>query len=202
MTPTLWTWIAIPLLGGVIGWVTNWIAVKMIFRPIRPRRVLGLTIQGLIGRRQPDLARSIGRVVGGHLVEHEDIVKSFAKVDFERVLGGVLDRGLAPKVQELKGLPLIGGFLTDARVRDIRDALVKGIMAHKDAILEELERGLEQGLDVPALVEQKVAAFPVEKVEALILEVARSELQAITWLGGLLGVVIGLGQVAVVSLAG
>jgi uncharacterized membrane protein YheB (UPF0754 family) len=202
MPPTLWTWITIPLLGGVIGWVTNWIAVKMIFRPIRPRRVLGITIQGLVGRRQQDLARSIGRVVGGHLVEHQDIVQSLSKFDFERVLGGVLDRGLGPKVQELRGLPLIGGFLTEARVRDIRDALLRSIMAHKDAILEEIERGLEAGLDVPALVEQKVAAFPVEKLEALILEVASRELKAITSLGGVLGVLIGIGQVAVLWLVG
>ena len=110
--PSLWTWIAIPLLGGVIGWVTNWIAVKMIFRPIRPVRILGIRIQGLVGRRQADLARSIGRVVGGHLVEHQDVLRSLNKLDFEGMLARVLDRGLQPKIAELRSLPLIGGFLT------------------------------------------------------------------------------------------
>src|SRR5690349_22224873 len=44
-----------------------------------------------------------------------------------------------------------------------------------DAVLDEVEQGLAKGLDVPSLVEKKVAAFAVEKLEALILEVARSE---------------------------
>ncbi|HEX6811232.1 MAG TPA: DUF445 family protein [Planctomycetota bacterium] len=193
--PDAWTWITIPAIGALIGWSTNWLAVKMIFRPIRARRVLGFTIQGLVGRRQADLARAIGRVVGSHLVEHKDVVASLDRVDFAGILGNVLERGLAPKLQELRGLPLIGGYLTEARVVDLRNSIVKGVMAHKQALLDELEKGLSQGLDVPQLVETKVAAFAVEKLEALILEVANRELRAIVWLGGVLGGLIGLLQV-------
>jgi uncharacterized membrane protein YheB (UPF0754 family) len=197
VAPSLWTWLAVPAIAGLIGCVTNWIAVKMIFRPIRPRRLLGLKVQGLVGRRQRDLARNIGRVVGSHLVEHQDVVQSFERLDFAGILGSVLDRGLSPRVEELRSLPLIGGFLTAERVRDIRDSLVRGIVTHKDALLEELEKGLEQGLDVPRLVEEKVAEFPVERIEQIVLEVASRELRAIVLLGGLLGVVIGVGQVFV-----
>lgn len=193
--PDLWTWITIPAIGGLIGWSTNWLAVKMIFRPIRPVRVLGIRIQGLVGRRQQDLAKAIGRVVCSHLVEHKDVVKSLNKLDFAGILGNVLDRGLAPKIQELRNLPLIGGFLTEERVGDIRTSLVASIMSHKETVLDEVERGLEKGLDVPDLVERKVSAFAVEKLEALILEVASRELRAIEVLGGVLGVLIGLLQV-------
>ena len=195
--PPLATWITLPLAGALIGYVTNTIAVKMIFRPIRPVNILGIKIQGLMGRRQQDLAESIGRVVGAHLVQHDDIVRSFDKLDFERILGDVLDKGLAPKITELKSLPLIGGFLTDDRVADLRGSIVKGIMTHKDAILEQLERAVEDGLDVQALVTEKVAAFPIEKLESLILEVASRELRAIEILGGVLGAVVGVIQVFV-----
>lgn len=196
--PDLWTWITIPAIGGLIGWSTNWLAVKMIFRPIRPVRVLGFRIQGLVGRRQQDLAKAIGRVVGNHLVEHKDVVKSLEKVDFAGLLGNVLDRGLGPKIQELRSLPLIGGFLTEERVGDIRRSIIASVLQHKDAVLEQLERGIESGLDVPDLVERKVGAFAVEKLETLILEVASRELRAIEILGGVLGILIGLLQVGFV----
>jgi uncharacterized membrane protein YheB (UPF0754 family) len=194
--PDLWTWITIPAIGGVIGWSTNWLAVKMIFRPIAPRRILFFKVQGLVGRRQRDLAKAIGKVVGNHLVEHRDVLKALNQLDFQGILAGVLDQGLGPKIEELRGLPLIGGFLTEQRVRDLRNSIVDGIMKHKEAVLDEVERGLAKGLDVPHLVEQKVAAFAVEKLEALILEVASRELRAIEVLGGVLGVLIGLVQVA------
>jgi uncharacterized membrane protein YheB (UPF0754 family) len=191
------TWILPPLIGGVIGLVTNYIAVKMIFRPLKRRRILFVPFHGLVPRRQKELAKSIGKVVGSHLVEHKDIVKSFDKLDFDALLGGVLERGLAPKIQELRSLPLIGGFLTEERVGDIKVAIQKSILQHKQTILDEIEKGLVKGLDVQKMVEQKVAAFPVVKLEQLILEVAKRELQAITWWGGVLGAVIGLSQAAI-----
>jgi uncharacterized membrane protein YheB (UPF0754 family) len=200
--PDLWTWITIPAIGAVIGWSTNWLAVKMIFRPIRPRRFLGLRLQGLVGRRQQELARAIGRVVGTHLVEHKDLVASLDILDFQSILGNVLERGLAPKLQELRGLPLIGGYLTEARVADLRNAIVQSVMVHRQSILDEVEKGLSKGLDVPHLVETKVATFAVEKLEALILEVAGRELRAIVVLGGLLGALIGLLQVGFVWVHG
>lgn len=200
--PSPWIWLTVPLLGGVIGWLTNLIAVRMIFRPIRPVRVLGLRIQGLVGRRQAELARSIGRVVGNHLVEHQDVVRSLARLDFEGLLSRVIERGLEPKVAELRSLPLIGGFLTEERIRDIRGAILRSVLQHKDTILDEVERGLAAGLDVPQLVEQKVARLDIVTLERLILDVASRELHAITRLGGVLGVLIGLVQVLVLWLLG
>jgi len=193
--PDLWTWITLPAIGALIGWSTNWLAVKMIFRPIKARRFLGIRIQGLIGKRQQELAKAIGRVVGDHLVEHKDVLRALNQLDFTGILHGVLDRGLSPKIAELRSLPLIGGFLTEARVADIRDSIVQGVMAHKETVLDEVERGLAKGLDVRNLVETKVAAFAVEKLESLILEVARRELRAIEVLGGVLGALMGVAQV-------
>jgi len=198
--PDVWTWITIPAIGGVIGLSTNWLAVKMIFRPVKPRRFLFFRLHGLIARRQHDLAKAIGRVVGNHLVEHKDVVKSLNKLDFGGVLGKVLDRGLGPKIQELRSLPLIGGFLTEERIVDIKQSITDSIMEHREEVLDEVEKGLSKGLDVPQLVEEKVAAFEVLKLERLILEVASRELRAIVVLGGLLGALIGLAQVGFLML--
>lgn len=198
MDVTLTTWIAVPLLGGLIGYLTNRIAVKMIFRPIRPVNVLGIKVQGLIGRRQAELARSIGDVVGDHLVQHEDIVRGFQNVDLQVMLSDVIEKGLAPKVEQLRNLPLIGGFLTAERIADLRAAIVKGVLEHEDLILERLEQAIEQGIDVQKLVREKVEAFPVERLEKLVLKVASRELRAIEVLGGVLGLVIGVVQVLVI----
>jgi uncharacterized membrane protein YheB (UPF0754 family) len=163
--------------------------------------VLGVRVQGLMGRRQPELAASIGRVVGNHLVQHEDIVRVFEKVDFHAVIGDALERGLAPKIESLRALPLIGGFLTPERIADLKGSIVRGVLGHKDQVFARLEAAIEEGLDVQKLVEEKVAAFPVERLEELVLDVAHRELRAIEVLGGVLGVLIGLFQVLVLWLA-
>lgn len=192
----LWTWFAIPAIGGLIGYLTNRLAVKMIFRPIKPKNILGLRLQGLMPRRQAEIASSIGAVVGDHLIRHEDVVRGLDSLDMESLLVDLLESALAPKIEELRSLPLIGGFLTDARVDDLRKSIAKRIMEHKDTVMHKLETALEEGLDVEALVAEKIAAFPLEKLEVLVLQVAAKELRAIELLGGLLGILIGIAQVA------
>ena len=115
------------------------------------------------------------------------------------------DRGLHRRgqhIEELRSLPLIGGFLTEDRIADIKQSITNSIMEHRESVLDEVEKGLSKGLDVPELVATKVAAFEVLKLERLILEVANRELRAIVMLGGVLGVLIGLAQVGFLWLRG
>ena len=194
-----WTaWIVIPLLGSAIGYVTNWVAVRMIFRPLEPRRILGLRVQGLIGRRQRELAESIGEVVGDHLVQHDDIIRILEKVDLEELLSDVVEQGMAAKIESLRSLPLVGGFLNEERVAGLHAGVVQGILKHRNLVFERLEQAVEAGLDVKGLVRDKVAAFPVERLEGLVLKIAARELRAIELLGAVLGAIIGILQVVVV----
>ncbi len=200
MDITLTTWFAIPAVGGLIGYITNRLAVKMIFRPVKPVNVLGFKIQGLMAKRQQDMARSIGDVVGDHLVSTRDIADGLKDFDMEGMLTEMITVGLEPKIAELRNLPLIGGFLTDDRIDDLRKSIVDSLLERKGDILDKVEEALEQGLDVRSVVTEKVAAFPVEKLETLVLQVAAKELRAIEILGGVLGIIIGLGQVALLML--
>ena len=68
-----WSLLLFPLVGAGIGWFTNHLAVKMLFRPKRPVRFAGLTVQGLIPRRREDLAESVAEIVEQELVGGDDI---------------------------------------------------------------------------------------------------------------------------------
>lgn len=192
-------WIVMPLVGAAIGYLTNRLAVKMIFRPLEPRRVLGITVHGLIARRQSEIASSIGRVVGDHLVRHEDLVAAVGQLDVEQLVDRAIERGMSRKVEELRKVPLLGGLLTEGRVKDLRQRIVRSVVRDSQGLVEEFERAVEEGLDVRGIVTRKVAEFPVERLEALILEVASRELRAIELLGGALGFAVGLAQAGLMA---
>ncbi|MEM9381837.1 MAG: DUF445 family protein [Planctomycetota bacterium] len=195
-------WIVMPLVGALIGYGTNRLAVGMIFRPIEPRNVLGLRIQGLVGRRQKDLARSIGAVVGDHLVRPEDLRGALDAIDLESLVDRAFASGLEPKIAEMRRLPLVGSFLTDERVADLRRHAVNGILSNREEILVELQEGLDEAVDVHELVESKVASFPIQRMEELILQVASRELRSIEVLGGVLGALVGLAQAGLLAALG
>lgn len=61
-----------PVIGGVIGYFTNYIAVKMLFRPKTAIKIGSFTVPftpGIIPKRKPALARAIGQAVGNNLVD-------------------------------------------------------------------------------------------------------------------------------------
>ena len=153
----------------------------------------------MMPRRQQEMARNIGEVVGDHLVSHKDLADGLSNFDMAGLLTQMLEVGLEPKIAELRNLPLIGGFLTDDRIDELRKSIVDSLLSRKDDILEKIEDAIEEGLDVRTIVTEKVAAFPVEKLESLVLQVASKELRAIEILGGVLGIVIGLGQIALLE---
>lgn len=65
-----------PLVGGIIGYITNDIAVKMLFRPLRPLYLFGKRIpftQGIIPKERDRIAHSIGQVVGRELINKETL---------------------------------------------------------------------------------------------------------------------------------
>ena len=70
MSPWL---ILIPVISGFIGWVTNWVAIKMLFHPRNPVRFLGMTIQGIFPKRQEQFAIKLGKLVSEQLLSFKDI---------------------------------------------------------------------------------------------------------------------------------
>ena len=69
-------YIAAPLIGALIGYCTNYIAVKMLFRPRHEKYFFGHKVPltpGAIPKGKARLAKSVGDVISNHLVTSEDI---------------------------------------------------------------------------------------------------------------------------------
>ncbi len=70
--------IAGPLIGAVIGYVTNYIAVKMLFRPLHKVKILNFTLPftpGIIPKRKDKLGQALGETIGNNLLTKEDLEK-------------------------------------------------------------------------------------------------------------------------------
>ncbi len=96
-----------PLLGALIGYVTNYIAIRMLFRPLKAWRILGVRLPltpGIIPAKRGELARKMGEMVGEHLLTAADVGRAFARQSVQNELrlavtdklGVFLDRKLGP----------------------------------------------------------------------------------------------------------
>jgi uncharacterized membrane protein YheB (UPF0754 family) len=185
--------------GAGIGWFTNRIAIRMLFRPQSPIRipVIGISIQGLIPRRRREIAVSIGEVVDRELVSIEEIVLGLAA---ERNREEIIET-IKRKVGEIirSRLPgLIPGYIKDL----ISDYVNEIIDSQANIVINELVENIihkaARELNLSQMIEDKINQFDLGKLEGIILSVAARELKHIEYLGAVIGFVIGLIQAFVV----
>ena len=186
-----------PLLGGFIGWVTNLLAIRSLFWPKRPVRVGPLTLQGLIPRRRAALARSLGEAVAEQLLSLENLQTAIwtAELRTRLVEAGLrtVDKHLA---SWLSFLP--AGLATRAQRSAL--ALTERELGHfLDEEVTTLFAEAIAGLDLGAMVEDRLLQLDLDEMEHLVLSIGGRELRSIEVMGGLLGALVGLGQAALVQ---
>ena len=77
-----------PLLGALIGYVTNYIAIRMLFRPLRPWRLLGMRLPltpGIIPAKRGELAQRMGEMVGSHLLTADDVRQALSEIGVQGI---------------------------------------------------------------------------------------------------------------------
>lgn len=191
-----WTVIVLtPLVGALIGWVTNLLAVRMLFRPVEARRVLGMTLHGLIPRRRGEIAATVARTVERDLLSAEEVSAVLHRLDWRgevaRVVDDIVDRRLAL----LRRVPFSDGLVTGLK-HALAGALLREIEERRDGFVDRFRARL----DLQGMVVQRLDRYDLARFEALVLHVAGRELRAIVWMGAVLGFLVGLGQVGLLLL--
>jgi uncharacterized membrane protein YheB (UPF0754 family) len=101
-------WIT-PLIGALIGYLTNYVAIRMLFRPLTPWRLFSIRIPmtpGVIPSKRHDLAQNIGRMVGDHLLTSGDVGKGLSAESFQTELRNLIGARVNDLLQrELGPLP-------------------------------------------------------------------------------------------------
>ncbi len=138
--PAPWMRAAVILLvSGGIGFGTNWLAIKMLFRPRDPHPWLLFWPQGLLPREQGRLARALGRVAAERLLRPDAIVDSLNDEKLRAPLG----RALRDELELVLARPETRELLTRAIARGLRErgpSLVRRLRP-------ELRAAIEQAID-------------------------------------------------------
>lgn len=199
----IYTLLSIPLLSAFIGWVTNYIAVKMIFRPRIPIRFMGISIWGLIPKRKSDLARKIGETVEHELISHQDIHQVVNTASFhEEILNSIMKSIDSFIMQKLGSNPIVARVIGGEIATQIKELVKNELRTLLPDFMENMFEKVEQRLDFKEIVRTKIELFDIIKLEKIIYNIASRELRAIEVFGGVIGFAIGCFQIALVYFTG
>ena len=179
-----------------IGWITNFIAIKMLFHPRRPVQVGSLTVQGIFPKRQKALAMNLAAVIEGELLSHDDIRQAMQRPEFSaRLKDRILDGFSEFLSTRLGGLnPMIAMFLDGPMMEKIKGLLDKELDRIVPGLLETATGELENSLDFRRIIQDKIENLSMERLEILLMSIMAREFRFIEVVGAVLGAIIGLIQ--------
>lgn len=185
-----------PFSGAIIGWVTNYVAIKLLFRPHIPVDVLGYKVQGVIPKRRKEIARSIARAIEKELLSSEDIADALKGIDWKKEIEKTVEEAVEHKFGysgRLKGVPVIG--LVSESLKDrIKYIVAKELIRHVDERKGTIAAKLKKNLDIKEMVVNKIDKLDLMRFESLLTEFIARELKHLEVLGGVMGFLIGLVQ--------
>ncbi|GAB6181151.1 DUF445 family protein [Desulfotomaculum defluvii] len=196
-----WTVVLVPVIGAFIGWVTNLIAVKAIFKPYEPIHIIGsFSIQGVVPKRRQELARSIGEVVEKELFRVEDLLNQMKSPE---VLDKIVETASGSiRNMVVERIPVwVPTTIRTVILEMMGDMLNKQMPQVIEQILDQAGGKVTEKVNIAQLVEERLNAYEIRHLENIILSVASRELKHIEIIGGVLGFLIGLVQVAVFYLS-
>lgn len=283
-----------PISGAIIGYITNGIAIRMLFRPLKPHYLFGKQLPftpGIIPKEKDRIAKNIGQVISGELINEETLTKTLKKEEIytqiykkidgkiaeyesceqsiesflgewmtsekleekkkrlkehlvnqlnEQIadlnLGAIIIEKIAEQLKGVLSGPL-AFFINDRVIDDIaakmEEPLSQALMSEAKPLLEKLVEKQGQNilnkplseliksikpdesrlkeiistlydklvignmprilevLDISNMVAEKIMAYDPLEFEKIILSLVKKELNAIIWLGALLGLIMG-----------
>lgn len=192
----------IPFVSAFIGWVANRILIKMLFHPQQPKKIAGIVFQGILPKRQQQLAEKLGKFVSAEFSASIDIRQKISDpANFQKILPTIeqhVDDFLRNRLKN--EMPMISMFIGDKTIDKLKTALMKEIEALFPTVMEQFTSDLVNEFDLEKMVTKKLSAFSSEKIEAALNENMGKELRSAGLIGALIGFIIGVVQVLIIIL--
>jgi uncharacterized membrane protein YheB (UPF0754 family) len=193
---------SLPIIAAITGWITNYLAIKMLFHPKKKTKIIFFSIQGIFPKRQHLLAERLGRIVSKELFSFKDIKDRFTSTSTAIEINKVLDEKLEDflDVKLKSSMPMLAMFLNKDSKAKIKDTLHLEFQNILPDILNKYSDKLEKDINIEEIVAQKVSTFSSDKLEQILFSIMKKEFKLIEILGGVLGFIIGIIQLLIIQL--
>lgn len=174
--PKGWT---LPVGGALVGYVTNWIALKWIFEPLNPTKIGPFIFQGLFLTRQREVSNEFCSYIAANVLNSKEVWKS------------VFDRSL-PQFSEL--IRSNAPFLNTGQITNIVSSLKRQLITNVNADIHPLHKYINRQLNLRPTLIHRMNKLTPSQFEQVLHPIFQEDELTLIIAGGVLGAVAGLGQ--------
>lgn len=194
-------WWTMPIVGVLVGLGTNWLAIQMIFRPLEPRRYLGLvTYQGMFPKRQAEIAHDYGRIAAGEVLTPANLIDHVTANPAAGELTGELVATARGQLDSFR--PMLTMFAGTDPTDDQLDKVTYVLTRRLGDLLSQarplVEEHLSHTLRLDELIEERLSVLDKHQFERMLRGIFEEDEIILILIGGALGGAVGLLQAGIV----
>jgi uncharacterized membrane protein YheB (UPF0754 family) len=194
-------WI-MPAFGFGVGFVSDYIALNMLFRPVQPKKYLGLLpFQGLLHAQRETITHDYAKIVAEDLFSPEIVFDAMLKGPGAEQLFVLVAKEVEAAIRAQAGLaaPLLKLAVGTAQYNSLKDTMVQMIVERMPTTLHEAQDYAMSVLDLENIIVDKMNQLANEEYESILRPVFKDDEPTLIAVGAVLGGVVGEIQVQIME---
>jgi uncharacterized membrane protein YheB (UPF0754 family) len=189
-------WWILPLFGIMVGYVTNYLAIRLIFRPLNPIKVGKLVIQGMFIKRQVEVSTEYSRIVASKIITIENIFEYIIRGPGSENLKLIVQHQIEKTIDEMAGIikSLVEISTGSKLFIHIRNIACFRFMQELPMNIRNVFGYAENALNLEQILREKMIGLSTVEFEAFLRPVFKEDEFKLIIIGAILGGIAGLLQ--------
>ena len=192
-------WWLLPLAGVLVGYLTNMLALKLIFQPLKPIRVGPWKVQGLFIKRQPEVAEEYAKIVAGKILTSPKIFDSIFYGPTAHKVAAMVQLHVTKVVDLTAGsskqlIQLIAG---EKKYQVIKNIAFSSFIEDLRITISQVFVYAEEALDLEKTLKQRMQGLDAPEFQSFLRPVFQEDEWKLILVGAILGGLAGLTQLYV-----
>ncbi len=191
-------WWTLPIQGAFVGYITNYLALYMIFRPRTPKKIGPVRYQGLFLKRQAEVSEKYAELLAEYVLNPRNIME---EIVYRRVARATVDviqqdiiKSLESKELDEELTAMLETYRASAESSGREDVTLVVDMLSTSA--ETIEKMLARAMSVKKTIAARMKELPPDEFEPILRSAFQEDEWILIVLGAFLGATVGMAQAA------
>lgn len=187
----------LPVFGGFVGLVSDWLALQLMFRPLQPKKIMGYTWQGVFIKRQQEVARDYAALISKQILTSRHMMEElFTGSKSDKVIE-LVNRYVKEEIDLQAGAvrPLVVAAIGGQKYQNIKSDVAQRMLAQMPETMKYVESYAEDALDIRKTLIERMQKLTPEEFEGMLRPAFKEDEWILITVGAVLGALVGEMQI-------
>ena len=188
----------LPAFGGFVGFFSDWAALQMMFRPLQPKKIMGMTVQGLFIKRQQEVASDYAALISKQILTPANMIEELFRGALSDRIMELIQRNVREMIDTQTGSirPLVVYAVGSQKYIEMKNVVTDKILAKLPETMKYMESYAEDAMDVRNTLVERMQRLSPEEFEGMLRPAFKEDEWALIAVGAALGFLVGELQVS------